>query len=215
MRTHYLMLSKERENTLRRNIEGFENIISNLKLLPLQIIDLNEELEYTYGLAVMAMQNYVAMTCVDCHIIYSDLRKLNIKQLKYSDLDKPYIKLKEFSDNLHKAVEKIPNSNYTKPELIHALANSFRHRDDLEAYYYKMNNPPTDDNKKKDVPYHGNTSSVLNEYNLLLPYFPEDETCLPYPVTKGLELLDENINLQKIADDLCEWGMYSKENVKD
>ena len=203
MRTHYLMLSKERENTLRRNIEGFENIISNLKLLPLQIIDLNEELEYTYGLAVMAMQNYVAMTCVDCYIIYSDLEKPYKKQLK------------EFSEYLPKAGEKIPNSDYTKPELIQALANSFRHRDDLEAYYYKMNNPPTDDNKKKDVPYHGNTSSVLNEYNLLLPYFPEDETCLPYPVTKGLELLDENINLQKIADDLCEWGMYSKENVKD
>lgn len=197
MRTHYLMLSKERENTLRRNIEGFENIISNLKLLPLQIIDLNEELEYTYGLAVMAMQNYVAMTCVDCYIIYSDL-------------DKPYKKqLKEFSEYLPKAGEKIPNSDYTKPELIQALANSFRHRDDLEAYYYKVNNMLIDNNK--DVPYHRNTSSILNKYDLLLPDVPKDETCLPYPVTKGLKLLDKNINLQKIADDLCEWGKNFKE----
>ena len=68
---HY-RVGSEREDNLSRIITGIKKIINTTVKYNKEtgggVLDLNEEFESIYGLALIAMQNYINMVCVDCYL---------------------------------------------------------------------------------------------------------------------------------------------------
>ncbi|MEA4841412.1 MAG: hypothetical protein VB110_10460 [Bacteroidales bacterium] len=76
---HYRDFGSEREDNLFRIISGIEKIVNTTVKYNREtdggVLDLNEEFESIYGLALIAMQNYINMICVDCFIISGNTEK--------------------------------------------------------------------------------------------------------------------------------------------
>lgn len=123
---------------------------------------------------------------------------------------------------------KIENSEYTFIELIDALSNSIKHKNDLEIVLDKIsydyaNKIPTnkiDSVEKIKKAYHEKTFRILDSFNLLTnDEFQDindnkissiDEI---YSISKGIMILDCNKNLYNIANKLYEWSKNIKQNI--
>ena len=206
---HYRAFGSEREDNLFRIITGIKKIVNATVKYNEEtgggVLDLNEECESIYGLALIAMQNYINMTCVDCFIISG-----NIGNPERKKLDKYY-------PSIRAQGEKIINSKYTKVELINTLANAIKHRNSLEIQCERILQSLDSENvlfAKKDS-YGEYTLEVLNNFNLLTPLNSDSCEWEIYPVVKGMGILDTKWDLQKIAMELCQWGYAVKRNTND
>jgi hypothetical protein len=203
---HIRTLIAERDDNLFRIITGIEKIVSATVKYNREtgggVLDLNEECESIYGLALIAMQNYINMTCVDCFNISGNTEK---KQLN------------KYSRSIRAEGDKILNSNYTKVELIYTLANAIKHRNELEIQCEKILWSSDSENEvfaKKDS-YDKYTLPVLNDFDLLTPLNSASCEWEIYPVVKGMSILDTKWNLQRISKELCEWGDTAKRKAND
>lgn len=168
-RKHHYLETDNYKSNLEFLIEGIEYSINRIvqynKEAPDGLLDLEIELEGAYGLALIAMQNYINLTLVDCFIasnIKWDTPKEELEKLT----DK---KLLTFSQGAYKN-DYMYESGKTKVQLIVSLANSYKHRNDLELYIDKIysNKELTLSESEKDKKgYNPNTSDVLNSFNLL------------------------------------------------
>lgn len=197
-RKHHYLETDNYKSNLEFLIEGIEYSINRIvqynKEATDGLLDLEIELEGAYGLALIAMQNYINLTLVDCFIasnINSDTPKEKLHTLKE--------KLRTFSQEAYKN-DYMYESGETKVQLIVSLANSYKHRNDLELYIDKIysNKELTLSESEKDKKgYNPNTSDVLNAFNLL-----ESDDWGIYPVINGMEILDKDFNLQNIINHL-------------
>lgn len=174
------------EYSIKRTSEDYENS-------PEGLMDIKILQEGIYGTALIAMQNYIDLTIANCYrATYS--HSSNISELpKYA----------EKARKNDKACEK--NNTYT--EIIHALANSYKHRNDLEVYCETLMHVHDSedeqniiDNIKTEV-YRGCTQKTLNALELL----STDRFAEIYPVTKGIEILDKDYNLKNIIKHLFDF----------
>lgn len=162
-KTHYLRLDY-RKNILLMVISGFDNSINELRQKVNQIhwYDggwLVEEAEPILGLACIAYQNYINSS------IYDRFGNLNSK-------------LELYKKGSHLIKEK-----RTQIQLIIALANYYKHRDD-------------------ENPLHGGTKKVLKELDLeyIDIIYPEE-----LPILKGMDLLSDSWNLNDITKIVTDW----------
>lgn len=143
-----------RIESLHLIVAGLENSLQVLKKR-LDEIDwydglwLLEESEPICGLAFIAVQNYINSSIYD----------------RYENQDKQY--------KLYKIGDKVKSTNRTHIELIVAIANYYKHRD----------NP---DDLRKD------TANILNDFNL---QFDKKIDITESPIFRGLDIFSENWNL--------------------
>lgn len=194
-------VSSDRDDNLRRIIVGIEKICEITSEFNEEtgggILDGDEESESIWGLAMIAMQNYINMTCVDCFIIngLSDKNSLD-----------------DFSKKIRKSASRIPNSEYTFVELIYALANAIKHRNELELQCERTIKSDNSDNEKYAIEesYRGANLTILNAFDLLTPLRDTSNAWEIYPIIKGLEILDPDYNLNNIAEKLFAWAIKVK-----
>jgi hypothetical protein len=202
---HY-RVGSEREDNLFRIIAGIEMILKESfkynKETGGGVLDINEECESIYGLALIAMQNYINMICVDCFIISGNTEK---KQLN------------NYSRSICAEGDKILNSSYTKVELIYKLANAIKHRNELELQCDKILWSSDSENElfARNDSYDKYTLPVLNDFDLLTPLNTASCRWEIYPVVKGMSILDVNWDLKKITIELCQWGKAAKRRAND
>jgi hypothetical protein len=206
---HYRAFGSEREDNLFRIIIGIKKIVNATVKYNKEtgggVLDLNEEFESIYGLALIAMQNYINMICVDCFIISGNSGNPERK------------KLDEYYRSIRAQGEKILNSNYTKVELINTLANAIKHRNSLERQCERILQSSDSENElfaKKDS-YDKYTLPILNDFNLLTPLDSASCDWEIYPVVKGMRILDTNWDLKRITKELCQWGNAVKRKTND
>ncbi len=118
-----------------------------------------EEVEPIYGLALIDFQNYINST------VY--------------DLDESLNRKIEF----YKAGNKLKEYEGTDIELIIALANYFKHRDD-------------------DKTIHKGTSMTLDKFNL---DYSECVDIVASPIMRGIELITSDSNLRNVAKIVFDW----------
>jgi hypothetical protein len=194
---HYRAFGSEREDNLSRIITGIKRIVNATVKYNKEtgggVLDLNEEFESIYGLALIAMQNYINMICVDCFIISGNSEKEQ---------------LENYSRIIRSEGDKILNSNYTKVELIYTLANAIKHRNSLERQCERILKSSDSENEMfaQEHSYRPETLKVLNEFNLLTPLYSASCEWEIYPVVKGMRILDTKWDLQRITKELCQWG---------
>lgn len=197
-RKHHYLETDNYKSNLEFLIEGIEYSINRIvqynKEATDGLLDLEIELEGAYGLALIAMQNYINLTLVDCFTasnINSDTPKEKLHMYKE--------KLRTFSQEAYKN-DYMYESGETKVQLIVALANSYKHRNDLELYIdkiYSNKELTLSESEKYKKGYNQNTSDVLNAFNLL-----ESDDWEIYPVINGMKILDNDFNLRNIINHL-------------
>ena len=86
--------------------------------------------------------------------------------------------------------------------MIIALANSYKHRDELEYNLEKifLNEDSNTNHEEVKRSYRKATSDTLNSLNLLDTIDYE-----LYPILKGVKLLDSNENIGVIFNDVLKW----------
>ncbi|MEG0519305.1 MAG: hypothetical protein RR555_10640 [Bacteroidales bacterium] len=188
-------VGSDRDGNLRRIIVGIEKALEITCEFNEDtgggILDVDEELESIWGLALIAMQNYINMTCVDCFII-----------------SRPSEKLEKFSKKIRNNASKIPQSKYTFVELIYALANAIKHRNELELQCQRILMSYNSDDEKyaTEESYREANLKILNAFNLLVPLRDTSSAWEIYPIIKGLEILDPKCKLDNIAEKLFTWA---------
>lgn len=186
----HILISSEREKHLLRITKGVISMIDSLKVD--NTVDLDFELESLYGIAFIAMQNYINATASDCFII------------GHYD-DDPKNELSKYAKELRKAGRKIDNSPYSNVDLIYTLANSAKHRyDNMEPLSYAIIKGAKYSPSTFLKSYIGYTREVLSHFDLLSPIDDNTGEWEIYPILKGLKYLGGN--LSEIASALCSWG---------
>ena len=121
-----------------------------------------EDTEHIFGLAFIAFQNYINASIKDLTAIGG--KDLQAKYYKFGNTLKP--------------------SNYTLIELIVALANYIKHKEDDAENFHKT------------------TRSVLKNFNFNIN---KDCDITESAIFSGLEKIDENWNLKNIQSRVEEW----------
>ena len=153
-----------RKSSLIKTIEGLENSISTLKNLNSEnewydSLFLLEDIEPIIGMAFITCQNYINSSIFDLDENLS--RKLEL--YKKGQFLAPY--------------------GRTRIELIIAVSNYFKHRDD-------------------DKRMHKGTSIVLESFNFEYEDFDSIEDS---PIFKAIELFDKNWRLNSLIDIVNDW----------
>lgn len=161
--TDYLKLDHRKE-ILEMIISGFENSIKELRQRIDQIHWYDggwfvEEVEPIFGLACIAYQNYINSSIYD----------------KFGTLDNKL--------DLYKKWNNLINNKRSEIELIIALANYYKHRDD-------------------ERPLHNGTDTVLQDLELKHRDIIEPERL---PILKGVDLLSESWSLNDITKIVTGW----------
>lgn len=162
-KTHYLRLDHRKE-ILEMIVAGFQKSINELygRINQIHWYDgdwFDEEAEPILGLTFIAYQNYINSS------IYDRFNSLNDKSSSY------------------KLGSKSLNGNRTEIELIIAVANYYKHRDD-------------------EYPLHKGTEAVLTDLGLEHFEIIEPEN---RPIIKGIEILSEKWNLSDITKTVTDW----------
>lgn len=198
--THWRVPS-DRNDNLRRIIVGIEKTFEVTREFNEEtgggILDGDEESESIWGLALIAMQNYINMTCIDCFIIngLSDKNALD-----------------DYSKEIRNSASIIPNSEFSFVELIYTLANAIKHRNELELQCERILMSHDSDNEKYAIEesYRGVNLKILNAFNLLMPLRNSSKAWEIYPIIKGMEILDPDYDLHNIAEKLFAWARKVK-----
>ncbi len=162
-KTHYLRLDHRKE-ILEMIISGFEESIKELRKRIDQIHWYDggwffEEVEPIFGLACVAYQNYINSSIYD----------------KFGTLDNKL--------NLYKKWNNSINNKRSEIELIIALANYYKHRDDKR-------------------PLRNGTDTVLQDLELKYKGIIEPERL---PILKGVDLLSKLWSLSDITKIVTDW----------
>ena len=165
-KTHYLRLDHRKE-ILDMVIAGFDKSINELRERIDQIYWYDggwfvEEVEPILGIAFIAYQNYINSS------IYDRFGSLSTK------LD------------LYKKGSKLIEEKRTEIELIVALANYYKHRDD-------------------EGPLHKGTEAVLADLKLEYIDIIEPERL---PILRGFDILSESWNLNDVTKIVTDWREY-------
>lgn len=153
-----------RKSSLDLVLEGLEVSMDRLykkqeEVVWYDIIWLLEETEPIIGIALITLQNYINSSIYD----------------RYKKLDN---RIEVYNKGM-----KLNDSGHSKIQLIIALANYYKHRDD-------------------DVSLYKNTTSVLNSFNL--EYHKELEIDNS-PIFKGFEILSETGKLSELNKMVSNW----------
>lgn len=162
-KTHYLR-HDHRKEILEMVISGFEHSIKELRQRIDQIHWYDggwfvEEAEPIFGLACIAYQNYINSSIYD----------------RFGNLDSKL--------DLYKKGNNSINNKRTEIELIIALANYFKHRDD-------------------ERPLHKGTETVLQDLELEYIDIIEPERL---PILMGVDILSESWSLKDITNIVTAW----------
>lgn len=179
-------------------IDGFYHAVEKYKDTDVNgsIID-NDDLEFLYGSVIVVLQNYINYSIGDF-----------IKAIEGIVVNNNYIidEVKERRKKMRKHFmrngDKIQDK-YTNIELIWALGNSLKHRDELEYNIEKLNfndNPKEMTDYVKSGSYIKDTKEILNSYGLL-----ETNDWELYPVLDGIEILNKDYNVREIYLGGREW----------
>lgn len=199
-------VGSDRDDNLRRIIIGIEKTLEITRDYDQKtdggILDGDEELESILGLALIAMQNYINMTCIDCFLINGLSNKKD---------------LVDYSQKIRKSALIIPHYEYSFVELIYTLANAIKHRNELELQCERILMSHDSDNQKYAIEksYEGQNLVILNTFNLLTPLRSTSEAWEIYPIIKGMEILDHDYNLYNIVDKLVVWARKVKRDANE
>ena len=229
MEIHYLMAS-ECGGHLKLVIDGINSMIESIESTYKETngtefgddsklgyigcaIDLNFELESLYGLALIAMQNYISAVSLECYIISNNAQGIRI--ISIENKDNGLKRFKEFTKELRKKGNIVQNSQFSEIQLIWALANAYKHRP--EEFGLILNNVLHDECWLMDMQtksYKSDTKDILTSLNLLTPFDgdPEFNYCEweIYPVLKGMRILGGD--LLEVVKRLHEWEKEQKLN---
>lgn len=195
---YYIEMDYYKHN-LEYLIEGIEysikRISEDLDIFPDGALEIEILQESVYGTAFIAMQNYIDLTIAEFY-----------KATYIAEFTKP-LEAPSLTDYAEKARKNdvICKNNKTYIELINALANSYKHRNELEVYLERIMYIDNSENKSqktdKNKVYHKNTNDVLSTFGLLAP----DNNDYIWPASKGILILDKDYNLKNIIQHLFKY----------
>lgn len=181
-------------------IEGIEYSIARLledwKIAPDGLLNIELIEECLYGSAFIAMQNYIDLTIADFYIATYEVELSKSLEV---------LSLQNYAEKARRN-DIICKNNITYVELINALANSYKHRNELEVYLHKKINTDYSKNESKKLDntnanvYRKKTQNILNIFGLLDPDNNDDI----WPASNGILILDKDYNLKKIINHLFE-----------
>ncbi|RUA33831.1 MAG: hypothetical protein DSY77_08215 [Bacteroidetes bacterium] len=177
-----------RYNYLCDTVRALENLISSFKKKNEEIdyydgLFLLEDSEQTYGLAFIAMQNYIYGS------IYDHLKALKSDAKISEDLFEKSFKVRgelkqHIWQNYIPKSEKVEQNDLKYVELIICLANYYKHRDEVNGL------------DKSTLIILNKLDNKFNENN-----FELDDS----PIINGIELLSKNWDLTEIVENIKSW----------